>query len=65
MPRQTKTSSEFDPDACAVGWFGEMLIAADRGDYARAARAKSELDQLGWRVDRKTRTKAAGREAGR
>src|SRR5262245_11465439 len=32
-----------------IAWFGEMLIARERGDFRRAAEAQGELNRLGWR----------------
>jgi hypothetical protein len=43
---------DFRPDDSPIAWFGEMLIAIDRGDSARAAQARRRLNQLGWRVTR-------------
>ncbi len=36
-----------------IFWFGQMLYAIDHCDFRRAFEARSELDRLGWRVDRK------------
>ena len=38
-----------DPVDSPIAWFGELLIAQDRGDWERAAAAKRELLRLGWR----------------
>jgi hypothetical protein len=42
-------------DDSPIAWFGELLLAADRGDYQRASVAQERLDRLGWHVRRKTR----------
>lgn len=45
-----------------IAWFGEMLMAWERGDIDRAAEAKRQLARLGWSVQyRKPRPKADGR----
>lgn len=41
------------PEESPIAWFGEMLIAIDRGDFERAAESQRQLDRLGWRVSRK------------
>jgi len=57
MPR-TKPPDDFRPEESPIAWFGEMLLAIDRGDWSRAAEAQRELNRLGWNVDRrKTRQK--------
>ena len=44
---------DFRPEESPIAWFGEMLIAIDRGEFDRAAESKRQLDRLGWRVARK------------
>lgn len=39
-------------------WFGWMLNALDRGEYARAGDCQAELDRLGWKVTRRRRPNA-------
>ncbi len=46
-------SDEFRPEESPIAWFGEMLIAIDRGDVDRAEESRRQLDRLGWRVRRK------------
>jgi hypothetical protein len=45
-PRRTR------PEDSPIAWFGELLLAIDRGDYPRAAEAQGQLGRLGWRVNR-------------
>ena len=52
MSRQ-KPPDNFRPEESPIAWFGEMLIAIDRGDFERAAESQRQLDRLGWRVSRK------------
>jgi hypothetical protein len=52
MSRQ-KPPDDFRPEESPIAWFGEMLIAIDRGDFDRAAESQRQLDRLGWRVNRK------------
>jgi hypothetical protein len=52
MPRN-KAPDQFRPEESPIAWFGEMLLAIDRGDYSRAAEAQHELNRLGWNVDRR------------
>ena len=58
----------FRPEESPIAWFGEMLLAVDRGDWSRAAEAQRELNRLGWNVSRlkahKSRHKAAGQGGG-
>jgi hypothetical protein len=42
----------FRPEDSPIAWFGELLVAVDRGDFARAAKSQRELSRLGWRVRR-------------
>lgn len=58
----TAASAAARTDDSAIGWFGLMLVAAGRGDYARAAHAQEQLAQLGWAV---SRTKRVGQSRGR
>jgi hypothetical protein len=61
-----KPPEDFRPEDSPIAWFGEMLMAIDRGDFNRAAESQRQLDRLGWRVDRcKPRKTAAGQEGGR
>jgi hypothetical protein len=39
------------PEESPIAWFGELLLAIDRGDYLRASEAQRQLARLGWRVD--------------
>jgi hypothetical protein len=42
-------------------WFFELMFAAERGNFDRAAEAHRELDRLGWKVrPSKTRSKRGG-----
>ena len=60
MPRR-KPPDDFRPEESPIAWFGEMILAIDRGDFDRAAESKRQLSRLGWRVDRrKPRQTAAG-----
>jgi hypothetical protein len=48
-------SDKPDPTAyrdSAVGWFTELFVAAETGDFARAVAAQAQLARLGWRVRR-------------
>ncbi len=56
MPR-TKPPDDFRPEESPIAWFGEMLLAIDRGDWSRAAEAQCELNRLGWNVDRRRKTR--------
>ncbi len=47
-----KPPDDFRPEDSPIAWFGEMLIAIDRGDFERAAESQRRLDCLGWRVTR-------------
>ena len=33
-----------------IAWFGELVLAKDRGDLQRVAIAKAELERLGWLI---------------
>ena len=48
-----KPPDDFRPEESPIAWFGEMLIAIDRGDFERAAESQRQLNRLGWRVTRK------------
>ena len=66
---RTKPPDDFRPEESPIAWFGEMLIAIDRGDFERAAESQRQLDRLGWRVNRKRnrptpRQAAAGQGGG-
>ena len=50
---RTNPLDDFRPEESPIAWFGEMLIAIDRGDFERAAESQRQLDRLGWRVTRK------------
>ena len=39
-------------DDAPLPLMARLIVAADRGDYARAARAQELLRQLGWHVSR-------------
>ena len=52
---RSKSLDDFRPEESPIAWFMEMLLAADRGDFERAAESQRQLDRLGWRVDRKKR----------
>lgn len=45
-------SGEFRPEDSPPAWFVELLMAFDRGDFARAAVCQRRLAWLGWQVDR-------------
>jgi hypothetical protein len=51
--RRTRPPDEFRPEDSPIAWFGEMVLASDRGDFRRAYEAQAELGRLGWRVDRR------------
>jgi len=54
MPRAKPTvEGRTRPEESPIAWFGEMLLAIDRGDFDRAAESQRQLDRLGWRVNRK------------
>jgi hypothetical protein len=48
-----KPPDDFRPEDSPIAWFGEMLIAIDRGNFDQAAESQRQLDRLGWRVTRK------------
>ena len=56
MPR-TKAPDDFQPEESPIAWFGEMLLAIDRGDWSRAAEAQGELSRLGWNVGRRRKAR--------
>jgi hypothetical protein len=46
-----------------IAWFGELILAKDRGDFRRATEAQNELSRLGWSVKfRKARPSKGGAE---
>ena len=53
MSRHKEQSGDFQPEENAVIWFGELTLAADRGNYDHAAECQRQLDRLGWRVSPK------------
>jgi hypothetical protein len=53
-PTRPIAPDDFSPEESPIAWFGEMLLAIDRGDFQKAAWAQRQLERLGWRV-RKTR----------
>jgi hypothetical protein len=57
-----KQPDNFRPENSPIAWFGEMLIAIERGDFDRAAAPQRQLDRLGWRVAR-TRHRPTPRQA--
>jgi hypothetical protein len=57
----TKPPDEFRPENSPIAWFGEMLLAAERGDFDRAAESQRQLFRLGWRVDRRNPRRTAAR----
>jgi hypothetical protein len=49
------------PEDSPIAWFGEILLAVDRGDFQRAADAQRQLVRLGWCVRyRKPRQRREG-----
>jgi len=40
------------PEDSPIAWFGELLLAIERGAYGRASEAQGELARLGWAVTR-------------
>ena len=56
-PPEDRTQFQDSP----IAWFGELLIALERGNYPRATEAQSHLARLGWKV---TRSKARRTEGG-
>ncbi|CAN5903300.1 hypothetical protein BH23PLA1_BH23PLA1_35640 [soil metagenome] len=54
------------PEDSPIAWFGEMLLAADRRDFERAAEAQRQLSRLGWTVKpARPRQRPQGTEAAR
>jgi hypothetical protein len=47
----------FQPEESPIAWFGELLLAVDRGDFDRAAESQRQLDRLGWRVSRRRKVR--------
>ena len=60
-----KPPDDFRPEDSPIAWFGDMLIAIDRGDFEHAAESQRQLDRLGWRVTRKRRRPTPRRQAAR
>ena len=60
-----KLPDDFRPEDSPIAWFGEMLIAIERGEFDRAAESQRQLDRLGWRVTRKTNRLTPRRQAAR
>jgi len=59
VPRTKPAAPDaFRPEESPIAWFGEMLLAIDRGDFQRAAESQRQLDRLGWRVNRKRSQRA-------
>jgi hypothetical protein len=62
----TDPAKRFDarerPEDSPIAWFGELLLAIDRGEYSRASQAQAQLRRLGWRVAR-CRLRPRGKEA--
>jgi hypothetical protein len=63
VPR-TKPPDEFRPKESPIAWFGEMLLAIDRGDWSRGALAQRELNRLGWTVSRRRNPRQVHRKPG-
>ncbi|WP_165253828.1 hypothetical protein [Paludisphaera soli] len=63
MPKPERPDA-FRPEESPILWFGEMLLAVDRGDFDRAAECQRELTRLGWRVDRRKPRQAPRRVGG-
>ena len=40
---RAKPPDDFRPEESPVAWFGEMLVALDRGDFERAAESQRSL----------------------
>jgi hypothetical protein len=53
MHQVSQDSRATRPEDSPIAWFGELLMAIDRGDYRHASVAQSQLIRLGWRVSRK------------
>lgn len=53
MPETRLEPEPFRPEESPIAWFGEMLLAIDRGDFRRATEAQRELSRLGWDVARR------------
>lgn len=60
-----KPTGEFRPEESSVGWFVELQLAVDRGDFERAAESQRQLDRLGWRVNRKNARRTSRQAAPR
>jgi hypothetical protein len=66
VPRETAIKPrDFRPEESPIAWFGEMLLAIDRGDFQRAAESQRQLDRLGWRIGRKRIPPAPRQKAAR
>ncbi len=52
------------PEDSPIAWFGEMLLAIDRGDFDRAAESQRQLSRLGWRVVRRRASQTVHGERG-
>lgn len=70
MPtRREPPAPDFRPEDSPIAWFGELLLAVDRGDFNRATESQRELSRLGWNVaprkPPKPRQAAAGEGGGR
>jgi hypothetical protein len=63
MP-STRPSDDFRPEDSPIAWFGEMILAVERGDFDRAAESQRQLSRLGWRVDRHKSQQTARRREG-
>ncbi|MDR3618223.1 MAG: hypothetical protein P4L85_02660 [Paludisphaera borealis] len=63
MPKPEQPDA-FRPEESPILWFGELLLAIDRGDFDRAAECQRQLARLGWRVDRRKPRQAARKEGG-
>jgi hypothetical protein len=54
MPRSNPpVADRTRPEDSPIAWFGELLLAIDRGDYRRATEAQRQLIRLGWSVVRR------------
>jgi hypothetical protein len=52
---RSRPPDDFRAEESPIAWFGELLIAIDRGDFQRAAESQQQLDRLGWCVNPKSK----------
>jgi hypothetical protein len=62
--QRPNTATESRPEECPTAWFAEMQLAAERGNYSRAALAQQQLARLGWIVNHLPRADLRQRRGG-